>query len=68
MRYELDPDQIVKEQTWNREHKKTCKVYNNQGAIGGRLTYTFTPTGLGIVTRVECACGEKYDLTDYECW
>lgn len=38
------------------------------GAIGGPLTYTFTPNGIGVVTKVICACGEEKDLTDYDEW
>ncbi len=43
------------------------------GAIGGGLTYEFTPTGLGTVTRVTWGkgCGEwekTLDVTDYDLW
>lgn len=38
------------------------------GAIGGAVTYEFTPTNLGVVTKVKCACGETKDLTDYDEW
>jgi hypothetical protein len=40
----------------------------NQGAIGGRLTYCFTPTNLGTIIKIKCACGEELDLTNYESW
>ena len=45
-----------------------CSLGSDQGAIGGPLTYTFTPNNLGIVTKVICACGEEKDLTDYDEW
>lgn len=38
------------------------------GAIGGALTYSFTPTTLGVVIKVKCACGKEIDVTDYEGW
>jgi len=39
------------------------------GAVGGALTYMFTPTNLGTVVKVEDGfTGEKIDLTDYEDW
>lgn len=39
------------------------------GAIGGRLTYEFTPTTLGCVAKVtDCITKETIDLTDYESW
>ena len=52
---------------WLREHNKTCRYSErgSQGAIGGRLTYNFCPNSLGLVVKVECACGEEVDLTDY---
>ncbi len=39
------------------------------GAIGGGLTYQFTPTGLGTVLKVtEALTGETLDVTDYDSW
>lgn len=43
------------------------------GAIGGALTYEFTPTGLGIITKVTFCKGlpgheATVDLTDYDEW
>ena len=43
--------------------KHLCSVENNQGAIGGRITWSFTPTGLGTICEVSCACGWKKDFT-----
>ncbi len=39
------------------------------GAIGGRYTYSFTPTGIGTIVKVHDAISkETLDLTDYENW
>lgn len=39
------------------------------GAIGGGLTYEFTPTGVGTIVKVkESSTGLELDLTDYESW
>ena len=38
------------------------------GAIGGGLTYEFSPTSLGLVTKVRYHGGYELDLTDYEDW
>lgn len=39
------------------------------GAIGGELTYEFTPTSIGVVVKVTHAgTKEVLDLTDYENW
>ena len=43
--------------------------YPYTGAIGGGLTYSFTPTSLGIVVTVEeSLTNEKLDLTDFDSW
>ena len=60
---------------WTRQHNKVCPYYDDgtkpespAGAIGGRLSYQFTPTGLGTAITVKCACGEEENLTDYDSW
>ena len=30
------------------------------GAIGGGMTYIFTPTSIGTVCKVKCSCGEEF--------
>lgn len=37
------------------------------GAIGGDLTYSFTPTSLGTIIKVECF-NKQLDLTAYDEW
>ena len=50
---------------WDNNHKCTL---DSVGAIGGRLKYCFTPTGLGVIKTVKCACGEMLDYSDYDSW
>jgi len=39
------------------------------GAIGGRYTYKFTPTGLGVIVVVKDFITKKeINLTDFENW
>lgn len=38
------------------------------GVSGGSTTYCYTPTTLGTVINISCACGKKDDITDYRCW
>lgn len=56
-------------QEWLKKHNKKCKFANpiSCGVIGGRLTYMFTPTSLGCLTGVKCACG-KILLIDINEW
>lgn len=43
--------------------------YPYGGAIGGTLTYCFTPTGLGVVASVRHGLTqEELDVTDYATW
>lgn len=75
MQFNLTDDESIKMADWLIAHNSKCKYYddgtkpyNPVGAIGGRLTYSFTPTGLGVITIIKCACGAEIDLTDYESW
>jgi len=39
------------------------------GAIGGRITFMFTPTSIGMVTKAkDCITDLEIDLTDYSEW
>lgn len=43
--------------------------YPYTGAIGGNISYTFTPTSLGATLVVhESASMESIDLTEYDLW
>lgn len=69
--FELDAKDCAKLDAFLKAHDKKCPFANphRQGAIGGRLTYSFTPTSLGVVAKVQCACGQgDIDLSDYESW
>lgn len=61
MHFEIEDK--VKLAKWLKEHKCKYTDPENGTAIGGRLTYYFTSTGLGCINGVECACGEKCDTT-----
>lgn len=67
MKFNLTKEEEIKYKEWLLEHNKTCSE-KDTGAIGGRMTFQFTPTSLGVITQVKCACGEKIDLTDYKGW
>lgn len=64
--FHLDTDQLAKLAAWRETHDRTCRFTRNSGAIGGRLTFSFTPTSLFTRVDVECACGGEVDLTDYD--
>lgn len=70
--FEVTEDQQVLAADFMKTH--SCSLENDElggkkiGAIGGRFTWSFTPTGLGVIVNISCACGEKEDLTDVESW
>ncbi len=65
--FNLTKEQQEQLAVWEHKHKDACTM-KYFGAIGGRYTYSFTPTSLGVVFTVECSCGEKKDLTEYDSW
>jgi len=64
MKFELSEEQLAKFKEWNKSHN--CNAAS--GAIGGKISFKFIPTGLGIIEEVECICGEKLSLTEWEDW
>lgn len=73
--FNLTTEQKNEIEAWRKSHK--CKLRTSEhgiedeiyvGAIGGAITYCFTPTGLGDCVEAVCACGEKINVTDYEGW
>lgn len=79
--FELDEKQTKQLCEWligvkQRAYEKQGKVDTFQtegvpyyGAIGGGLTYSFTPTSLGTVVVVkEMITGEEINLTDFDSW
>lgn len=67
IRFFIDESETVKLNTWILDHNNECSIVN-EGATGGKFTYHFTPTSLGTITKVSCACGKNIDLTDYKSW
>ena len=65
MLFEIDKKAQDKIQVWEDNHN--CTI-TNEGAIGGKLTYSFTSTSLGTVIKVKCACGIYIDVTEYDLW
>lgn len=60
----IDDDQLKKLDEWMRSKPKKYT-----GAIGGRFTYSFHPTSLGVVVKVmDEVDRDEIDLSDYEGW
>ena len=57
--FALDEDQTKKFLEWRETFPK-----KDAGAIGGAYTFSFTPTGLGTITKVKYFDDYELDLTD----
>lgn len=70
MKFELTGVEYSIFKLWDTEHKKVCPLLQSaeKSAIGGRLKFSFTPTGLGSSISVKCVCGEEVDCTCYGSW
>ena len=67
--FEISNEDAEKISQWRKRHVPDCVYTNeNQGAISGLYTFSFTPTSLGIVTVVKCSCGEEFNFTDFDSW
>ncbi len=74
MRFELTEAELGSFVKWNEDHLSA--VHGGEepycGAIGGRLTFSFTCTSLGDITKVKCGLckgkSAKHDMTDYSTW
>lgn len=54
------------QKVYMKKHKIGVPYY---GAIGGELSYHFTPTSLGVVLKItHNGTRETLDATDYEDW
>jgi hypothetical protein len=66
LEFALTPIEEIKFKNWDKKHT-ACR--GQDGAIGGRLTFSFTPTGLGTIIKVRCSiCKREIDLTDTNNW
>jgi len=70
--FELTDAQWIQASEFSRNHKCPIELdefgYKKMGAIGGGLTFCFTPTGLGNIEVVKCACGAELNLTEFDKW
>lgn len=59
--FEIDEEGRANLYQWQKDH--LAKKHHGQrygGAIGGRFTYSFTPTSIGTIASIKCSCGAEY--------
>ncbi len=72
--FEISDEQRKKIRAWSTEiDERIAKEQGREdgpyyGAIGGSLTYMFTPTSIGVIIQVKHASGEELDVSDYDSW
>lgn len=61
---------VFESESQKKQYEDFCRNDKNyKGAIGGAITYSFTPTSLGQVFVVKNnLTGEILNLTDYASW
>jgi len=66
-KFELDEDEIKIFEIWkNEQMKKSDKLHSS---VGGRWSFTFTTTGIGIIAEVkDNNTGETKTLTNFDNW
>lgn len=70
IRFNISGKELLDIQAWRVAHdaERHSGKHPYAGAIGGSLSYEFTPTGLGRTIVVRCICGEEFNATDFEDW
>lgn len=62
--FSLCPEEIERARAFEKKHI-ACAM-KHPTAIGGHISYTFTPTSIGTGVTVECGlCGESENITEY---
>lgn len=65
LNFMINDDEMDILNNWIAEHDETCKIRDTRTAIGGRLTYSVTPTSIGDMWSVKCACGCEVFLSRF---
>lgn len=59
---EWQEEHVLEKHSYIDENGKKCPKLS--GAIGGRFSYVFVPTSIGIFAKCKCGCGEEFDITE----
>lgn len=52
----------IKEKHWDKDKNQPLKT----GAVGGRFSYNFLPTSIGIIGTCKCHCGEEFTFHEID--
>lgn len=63
--FTISEEEYAEIENWKKQHE--LEAHNGAGttgAIGGRYTYSFTPTSLGTVGTIHCSCGAEFTFSE----
>lgn len=61
--FPISKEEKEKIDSWMKDHEEKCK--GGHGCCGGKYSYEFTPTGLGVVGEIVCnRCGEEFSFSE----
>ena len=60
--FPISEEEETKIKKWKEIHE--IKHKGGHGAIGGKYTYMFVPTGVGTIGEIKCTCGESFCFSD----
>ena len=67
LEFKISGKELIEARNFQDNHK--CKLGGKKpGVSGGRYSYKFTPTTIGMAVAIKCACGQAKDVTDYDSW
>lgn len=62
--FKLNENEIKAAEAFEERHLECAKKHPT--AIGGHISYRFTPTSIGTAVVIKCnLCGEEENITDY---
>ncbi len=63
--FKLHGKEIERAKAFEEKHLKCAR--ENPTAIGGHISYIFTPTSIGTAVSIKCfLCGEVENITEYD--
>lgn len=60
--FEICTSDLKKAKNFVDNHNSSC-FEKHHDSVGSLFSYTFTPTGIGTICKIKCACGQEIVLT-----
>jgi hypothetical protein len=65
--FPISKDEMLTIEDWQKKHDETdhgvkslADAMKLEGVSGGRFTYLFVPTSLGVIGKIRCSCGKEF--------